>query len=388
MPEQTDIGSSLRKIRKRRGLTQRELAEASGVSVSLIRKLEQGEITDTRMETARKLAVALRITTASLLTRDHDDENPVPEQWQPLRDAVERPPLQSAEAPTTEGTAALMPAVRAAYFDNRLAELVPVLAPLLHDLDALGDDDDARALRSHALQIAGSVLTQTHQYGAAETALSRALDSATDRLRTASIITTWTWLLMRQGRLEDARRLATRWADELEPRVSRATVEDLAAWGWVLLQLSAAAVRDNRDGEARDAMRLARSAAVLTGRELPRGNARLATWGPLTVAYKQAERNVILDRPDLVLEAAERLGPSGPEESTEHHRHRLDVARAHVMMRQYGEAVEVLDGVRERAPEWLAQQRYARDILGDVVERRRTLTPEMRTLADAVSLPL
>ncbi|MFE9066082.1 helix-turn-helix domain-containing protein [Streptomyces violaceusniger] len=42
MPEETDIGSSLRKVRKRRGLTQRELATASGVSLSLVRKLEQG----------------------------------------------------------------------------------------------------------------------------------------------------------------------------------------------------------------------------------------------------------------------------------------------------------------------------------------------------------
>ncbi|WP_280400087.1 helix-turn-helix domain-containing protein [Nocardia carnea] len=38
-----DLGERLQNIRKRRGLTQRELAEAAGVSLSLIRKLEQGE---------------------------------------------------------------------------------------------------------------------------------------------------------------------------------------------------------------------------------------------------------------------------------------------------------------------------------------------------------
>jgi transcriptional regulator with XRE-family HTH domain len=44
MPEHTDmhIGTRLREIRKRRGLTQKSLSEASGVSLSLIRKLEQG----------------------------------------------------------------------------------------------------------------------------------------------------------------------------------------------------------------------------------------------------------------------------------------------------------------------------------------------------------
>lgn len=182
--------------------------------------------------------------------------------------------------------------------------------------------------------------------------------------------------------------MATRWADDMEPRVSRATPEDLAAWGWLLLQVSAASLRDNRKGEAEDAMRLARSVAVMTGHELPRGESRLATWGPVTVAYKKAERGIVLDRPDEVLKVADQLKETGQSTSTEFHRHRLDVARAHTMMRQYGEAVEVLSEVRTQAPEWLVEQRSARDVMGDVVEHRRTLTPDMRSLADAVGVPL
>jgi hypothetical protein len=38
------------------------------------------------------------------------------------------------------------------------------------------------------------------------------------------------------------------------------------------------------------------------------------------------------------------------------------------------------------APEWLTQQRYARDILGSIAAGRRTLTTEMRELADAIRL--
>jgi hypothetical protein len=40
------------------------------------------------------------------------------------------------------------------------------------------------------------------------------------------------------------------------------------------------------------------------------------------------------------------------------------------------------------APQWLPQQRYARDILGRIVARRRTLTEPMRTLADVVGMPV
>ncbi|MET7934518.1 helix-turn-helix domain-containing protein [Streptomyces sp. NPDC005322] len=394
MPEETDIGSSLRKVRKRRGLTQRELADASGVSLSLIRKLEQGEITDTRMETAHKLASTLRVPTSCLLERD--DEEPAAEAaepWRPLGQAVQVATAYTGEAPTVEGVRPMLPEVRAAYFDNRLGELTGLLCPLLHDADALGDTTDARDVRSHLLQIAGSVLTQVRQFSAAETALRRALDDAPDRLRAAGIIATWSWLLVRQGKLAASRELATKWADDVEPRMSRATPEELAAWGWLLMQSSAAALRDNRKGEADDTMRLAQSVSVMLGRELPRGTERLTTWGPTTVRYKACERHIVLDEPDKVLRAVKpkrpgRAGPGGLAVSTEYHRHRLDVAKAHTMMRQYPEAVDVLTSVHAEAPEWLASQRYARDILGDVMEKRRTLTPEMRTLADAVSLPM
>ncbi|EFL25654.1 putative DNA-binding protein [Streptomyces himastatinicus ATCC 53653] len=397
MPDDAHIGARLRTIRKRRGLSQRDLAAASDVSLSLIRKLEQGEIADTRMETAHHLAVALRVPTSSLLERD--DEEPADEtaeEWRPLRAAVQIAASRTGEAPTVDGVRALLPEVREAYFGNHLAELTGLLAPLLRDADALGDSVEARDVRSHLLQITGSVLTQARQYSAAETALRRALDDAPDRLRAAGIIATWSWLLVRQGKLAASRELATKWADDVEPRVSRAMPEELAAWGWLLMQASAANLRDNRRGEADDTMRLAKSVAVMLGRELPRGTERLTTWGPTTVRYKACERHIVVDEPDKVLRAvkpkqpgpAATRGPSGLAVSTEYHRHRLDVAKAHTMMRQYGQAVDVLTGVNESAPEWLAHQRYARDILGDVVKRRRTLTPEMRTLADAVGLPL
>ncbi|MFI5524969.1 helix-turn-helix domain-containing protein [Streptomyces platensis] len=387
MPEHADmhIGTRLPEIRKRRGLSQRELAAASGVSASLISKLEQGVVDGTRMETAHKLAGALRVDTSALLERDEPTPAETAEPWRPLQLAVQVAPAPPTEQPTVTGIRALLPDVRRAYFKNHLAELSTLLAPVLRDADALGDSPAARGLRAHLLQIAGSVLTQVRQFDAAQTALQRALDDAPDRLRAAGVITTWSWLLVRQGRLRESRELATRWADDVEPRMSRATPQELAAWGWLLLQASAASLRDNRNGEAADTMRLARSVAVMTGRELPRGRDRLTTWGPATVSYKAAERHIVLDRPDKVLAMA---GKGSQAASTEYHRHRLDVAKAHLLVRQYGEAVDALTEVHVAAPEWLANQRYAQDILGDVLERRRTLTPQMRQLANALSVPM
>jgi hypothetical protein len=69
-------------------------------------------------------------------------------------------------------------------------------------------------------------------------------------------------------------------------------------------------------------------------------------------------------------------------------RHRLDVASAHSLLGQHTEAFAVLQEVRQRAPEWLAQQHYARDITARIISRRRTLTPDMRDFADFMNLAL
>lgn len=64
------------------------------------------------------------------------------------------------------------------------------------------------------------------------------------------------------------------------------------------------------------------------------------------------------------------------------------MAAAHVALRQYPEAVTVLQELRRERPQWLPQQRYAGRILEAIIGRRRTLTPEMLDLADYLRLPL
>lgn len=384
------IGTRLRDVRKRRGMTQRELASASGVSVSLIRKLEQGELQDTRLETARRLAVALRVPTGRLIRRDADPTDAATaDQWAPVRAAVLAPPAAALdEEPTTEGVVEALRAARPLFVDVDLAGLAEVLPPLLRDADALTDTGPrTRAVQVRALQLAGWLLTQTRQYEAAAAALDRALDAAGDRLDGAATVNTRCWLLLRQGRLDEARDLAARWADDVEPRLTRATAAELAAWGWMLLRTAGAAVRDNRPGEAADALKFARVAAVAVGREDTAGVDRLRTFGPVTVAQHSVEHAAVTERPDRVLKLAGRM-PTGSTTGSNRARHRLDVADAHARLRQYGEAFEVLQEVHASQPEWLPQQRYARDIMGRVIGRRRTLTPEMRRLADAVGVPM
>jgi transcriptional regulator with XRE-family HTH domain len=389
----SEAGKNVKDVRKRRGLTQRELADAAGVSLSLVRKLEQGERSTARLETLRKLAVALRVPTMRLASGSRG-EGPVPgtdERWRGVRRALKRPPVSGEEGDgepaTVGGVRGVLAAAQPLFQGDKLSELSIVLPAMLRDADALGPD--GRSVRTELLRLTGWLMVQTRQFEAAELALGRALEDAADGEEGAATAHVLCWLLLRQGRLDEALALAVRWADETEPRMSRATPAQLSTWGWLLLRVSAAAVRNSYDGQAADALRLAKAAAVAIGHEHTPGGDFLRTFGPTTVLLKSAENAGVTDRPDVVL----RIASSVPllslrPTSNNRNRHLLDVADAHAKTGQFAEAFEKLVEIRSASPEWLPNQSYGRTVLGRIIEGRRTLTDDMRVMAADINLTL
>ncbi|MEU7942429.1 helix-turn-helix domain-containing protein [Microbispora bryophytorum] len=389
----TDLASNLRGWRKRRGLTQPELARASGVSASYISKIETGQHVDVRIETVRKLAVVLRVQTTTLMGKRGDAEAApmsgavLPaEVWEPTRRALVGQYGQPDEEPTVAGVTAALDGMKPSLAANRYGDVAQVLPALIRDAEAL--NGAGRGVLSQVLNTAGWTLTQTRQFTLAEPTLRQALDMADDRLDAAAAVNTLVWLYLRQGKLDHARVLATQWADDIEPRMSRATVRELTMWGRLLLGITNAAVRDNRPGEAEDTLRLAASAATAIGREVESDSSTTRTFGPVTVAMIRAESATIQDRPDETLRIAARIPSSGVLHaiSASRNRHRLDVAAALVSTRRVPEAVTVMAELAAHSPQWLAQQRYARDTLTRVLRRRRTLTMEMRNLANLMGM--
>jgi transcriptional regulator with XRE-family HTH domain len=395
MNQARTIGDRVRAARKRRGLTQDDLARAAGVSRSLIRKLEQHEINDTRLETAHKIAAALGVPTSALLPQG---DAPVPraesrEMWQPVRGALEgQPDVYVREEPTLEGVRSTFRGVLPLLLASRFGELGVVLPALLRDADALvagsenGAQAGARAIRAQIRQVTGALMLHTWQFDTADKAFDLAMTDADDPLIAMSVVEERCWGLIRQGKLAQARELAFRWADDGEPRFS-ADRNQLSAWGRLLIRASTAAVRDNQPGQARDALRLARMAAAGTDRDFNLPYAPWHVFGPLTVSIAAAENATIQDNPKEALDISRRLTRLKLPVRKYAPSHRLDVAQAYVSLRQYPEAISVLQQLRSERPEWLPQQRHASDILAKIIQRRRTLTPEMRDLASFVSLP-
>ncbi len=110
--------------------------------------------------------------------------------------------------------------------------MVDLLPRLIRDSHALVSvNDEGRAVRSEVMQIAGRLMTQTRNYAAADLAFEAVERDAPDEVHGAALANNRCWLLLRRGRLAEASDLAIRWADDLEPRLSRATAGELSAWG-------------------------------------------------------------------------------------------------------------------------------------------------------------
>lgn len=391
MPDDT-AGGRIAAIRRRRGFTQRELSKASGMSLSWIRKAEQGDETlgTPSTEALHEVARALRVPTSMLQAGAVADgaDGQTAEDWSEVRQALygqlPRPSTPVTEAGLLAAADELKPAIAA----NRYSEARGKLPGLIRD--AMSMNGDGRPAQSRVLNMTAWLLTQTRQWDAAAVAAHLALDAADDPVDAGAAVNTECWALLRQGKLEEARARATEWADDIEPlRISRASKEHRAVWGRLLLNLTNACVRDNRPGEAKDALDLAGAAAHLVGREVTSDRSTTRTFGPWSVRMIEAENASILRQPHRVLAIAETIPPDVLHPaSASRRRHELDKANALVMLQRYPEAISVLEQLRREAPEWLPYQGYARAILGRLIAQRRKVTPEMRVLADAVQLPL
>lgn len=391
-------GSRVREIRKRRGLNQRELATRCGLSLSSVKKIEQGTYGAVRLAARRKLSAALGVPTTAL---DGRPDAPVPQpqdsaRWEPVRAAIAgQHPGELEAAPDldslrTEFGLSLQLLLGSEF--GRLAEAVP---PMLAEADALvtssvnGQQVKARRLRAQIRQVAGSLMLHTWQFEAADEAFAAAIADAPDELTAMAVVDERSWGLIRQGELAETQDVALRWAADHEPKMT-AGPDELAAYGRLMTRAAMAAVRDNRPDEADEALRLARMAAAGIGRDIIVPHAPWHVFGPVTVQVFAAEAAMILEQPERVLTIGERLAGTRPAMPLPRFApsFRLDIAHAHAMLHHDDDAVQVLQELRADRPQWFPRQRYAADILDVLFAHRRTLSRDMQDLADAVRLPL
>ncbi|MET8147669.1 helix-turn-helix domain-containing protein [Actinoplanes sp. NPDC049668] len=409
----TTIGDRVAQLRRTHPLTQEELAARAGLSVEIVRKLEQNERTSARMTTVHRLARALGVSTSTLIgdatqaaTRREPDEDDlglleVRRILTPARGLGGYTVGDAMEGPATlDNVLASVRLVDELYHHDEYTATLQAIPSLVTDArqvaqDATGDEQGAAyGVLAAAYRMTGKTLLQLRRLDLAHTALSAGLDAAersSDPTRSgAQVVRTMCWLLTRQGRFADAERLAVQTADMVEPRFSRATPVELANWGWLLLYASGAAARDNRPDDVRDQLDAAAAAAVRIG-QLPPAQYHDVEMGGFSspkVQMMRVEAAVVEGEPGQAVNLAAQVEPSTVPTPSCRYRHQLDVAWAHLASGNSAgnaKAGEVLLNLGRTAPAWMMQQRYARDLVDQLTaSRRRAMGEDLAQLAALV----
>ncbi|MEV8421212.1 helix-turn-helix domain-containing protein [Streptomyces niveus] len=281
----TELADNVRKYRRRAGMSQEELAHAAGVSPGTVRKAEQGGTI--RMETLHTLARALGVTTAALMASDAPE--PVGRAEEPnrvnliqLRAAltpavglVDQDAEAVAEEPNLRIFRRTLQDARVLYFSDSYKSVAAQLPGLLRDAaqavayyDSGDEHRQALLARAEALRLAGTYLTQVRQYDIAYAAVRGAIMDARQAggmLAAGSGVGCMCWLLVRQGRLDEAEQVAARSMDAVEPKITGAEPDHYAVWGGLAMEAAAAAARNNRPDEAKEYRQAARVAATAVG---------------------------------------------------------------------------------------------------------------------------
>ncbi|WP_129841055.1 helix-turn-helix transcriptional regulator [Streptomyces sp. RFCAC02] len=397
-------GRRVRRARLDRDWTQERLAERAGVHVNVVKKIEAGGAA--RIDTYHALARALGLRTSQLFETPgmgadtHADDRAMA--LLELRRAIAPPIGLDGRVPVDEAGPVDLVSLRrtadtlvGAYYRDDYRELGRLLPPVVMAARQAVEDlgAEAAALRADVLLMAGRYLTQVRAYDLAHTALREAMEEAAragDRTRAAGGVCLQGWMLLRQGRLDETERLAVDTADQVEPRLSRASRAELGVWGRLLMRGSAAAARNNRPQEARSLLRAARTAAMALG---GRSANDPYSWGRFDlpgVVMQGIENHAVGGHPARVVGLARRIPPrllAGLTPNTRN-RHVLDVANAHARLRQPDDALRLMAGLRETTPDWLRHQGLARDTFRCAREsRRRPLTSTHRELGEFLGLP-
>lgn len=380
------VGEHLVATRTARGLTQEELAERSGVSVDTISRLERGARTGFRSSTLQALAAALRVD-MSVLLGIAPAGNPVPEEGaDQLRRAVRALDLPDFAEPTEVLT---LPQLHTAasrawsdYLAGRHAELLAGLPALMVDT--------RRAVREHAEDHraeAAGILATSYRLSAglagrlalndlAMHAAHRALDTARHTTRPeldeAAALRYLAWVLVRQGDLEEAERVAVHAAERLDPGLARPEQDALGVFGSLLFNAASAAGRRGASGRADELLTVARAAAVRSGQDC---TAEHGVFGPRVVALQAVDHAVRSGRPDDALALAATVpAPEGSVPAFWEAGHRIHLAAASADLSEYSDALDHLAAARRLAPEWVRVQPLGVAVMAHLAEhypRRR-----------------
>jgi transcriptional regulator with XRE-family HTH domain len=401
MLEMQEVGERIAYHRKRLGLSQVEFAGLVGRSESWVSQVERGVRPVDRMSVLQKVADVLSVPVTELRA---DDEQPQdtgerPEAFDTIRAALTGHPAISAVLGATQRAVSrdALDEMRKRHSEvwelvhaGRYTKLAPVLASLIPDLESAArnaQSDElrtgARGLLTDTYQAAAAALSKLGETDAAWIAADRAgliAESIGEPLAVAASMFRMAHVFLSLGRTDQAQQVANATSQALKSTIDREpTAEALSLYGAFHLVLAIAAARDNDRSGAYSHLDIARdiSNRINEGR-----NDYGTEFGPSNVALHAVGVAVELGDAGHALDLAREVNTEklSPERQS---RYLIDLAVAHAMRRQIGEALRDLQEAETIAPEQTRTHRVARDVARDLLQLSSLRPrPELRELAE------
>ncbi|GFH36805.1 helix-turn-helix domain-containing protein [Streptomyces pacificus] len=378
------LGDRMAGLRRLADLTQEGLSERSGVSVDVIRKLEQHRKHSARLPTLHSLAKGLGVELTALL----GDPPGVPSSGEadpPQLVAVRRAIMPPLFAPPVEpaGVERLsLPVLRAElsegwtlYHAAEFGRLMDVLPGIVADarlLAGVGSPEQraaGQAALGKALQLGGHLAIRLGKTDLALSALERAFAAAedsSDPLLAPMVSNSVAWAYQRQARLDDARNLAVHAADGVE-REHADTSEGVRVWGGLLMSAATSYARSDDYETANDMMVTAEKAAGRLATLPPPADGKLVSvFSRSSVRIERVRLAVQHERPEEALTLAKGIRLSKDTPPSWRTWLLLDVARAHTDVGDAAGAVRALERLRQVAPGWVRHHTLAVAIVTDL----------------------
>jgi transcriptional regulator with XRE-family HTH domain len=401
---QDSIGDRVARLRLRRAHTQESLAAVAGVSVDVVRKLEQNRRRTARLSTLNALASALDVETSVLIGQQTTFEgaagrDPLPSLLA-LRRAVtpvsellaDETTVADEESPSVHDLRNSLKSTELIRRDGKLSEIAAVLPQLISDARSAtrehsGADRAASfAVLAEAYQVAATTLAALGKEDAAFTAMERARVAAqqSDDPRLEIVgMSTLSWIFSKQGRIADAQRVARATAEKFEPSWTKAPLVDVALWGILLLRAASAAVRAEHKDTATELLRLANAAAARIGTD----RIDYATpFGPTNAGVATVNAFVEMDRPEQALNASRHLADLQSLPPTWQARHHVDRALAHIDLANDDRATRAMLKAEQAAPEWMRYHATSRQAVSVLSSREPRRSAPINALAGRLHL--
>ncbi|MGW2663087.1 helix-turn-helix domain-containing protein [Nocardia tengchongensis] len=409
MAEST-LGARVAELRRRRGLSQKELGAAIRRSESWVSQVERDVLPVERLSVLQRLADVLGVAVRDLrpeaaepMAADRGDgHRPGSAVFEQLRLLLTGHPAldqlfgddtdRDLETSTAvEKLPELQQRVDQAWqlaHESRLVEVGGSLLELIPDLEHAARANTPRRPEvltqlSRAYQVAATAFTRQEEVDAAWVAADRALSAAEESGDALSVVAgtyRMAQAFLRLQRLEQAEQAARVSVAALAAQAAaeHPQPEVLSLYGSLQLMLAVIAATDGNRTAARTGLAAARSAADRLGE----GRNDFDTeFGPTGVAVHAVAVAVELGDAGEALDIARTVDASilSPERQA---RFLVDVARAHAQRRQASEALEALLNAERLTPELVHTDHRAREVVRDLLQfAGRRPADELRELA-------